>query len=74
MRGKQVKLVRSVVSKENPFVLLKLIEVYGSKTKEMNMRQVYQSVKKLVKNYKVDLKDLVNRAEKEKSVNANSNS
>jgi hypothetical protein len=69
MNAKTAKLARRVSEKRNPFILLKLIQIYGEKTKEMNPRQVYRAIKKLIKDEKVNLKSLVKEMD-----NANSQS
>ena len=58
MNGKQAKTVRKLLDKENPFLLLKLIQVYGEATKSMSKRQVYQHAKRLVKFEKINLRKL----------------
>jgi hypothetical protein len=73
MNAKQAKRARKVVDKENPFVLLKLIEEYGSATKQMTKAQVYKNVKRLVRDKKIDLKEMIQQAERGK-IDANSKS
>jgi len=58
MRGKQAKAARKLLDEENPFLLLKLIQVYGEATKNMTKRQVYQNVKKLIKFEKINIRKL----------------
>jgi hypothetical protein len=58
MNGKQAKAVRKLIDQENPFILLKLIQVYGEITKSMTKRQVYQHAKRLVKFEKINVRKL----------------
>lgn len=55
MNAKQAKRARRLTEKRNPVILMKLVEEYGSKTKEMNPRQIYQAIKKLFKKEKLNL-------------------
>lgn len=49
MRGKRAKDIRKLLRKPDAGLLVLINKVFGDKTKDMEYRQVYQSVKKMYK-------------------------
>jgi hypothetical protein len=70
MNGKTAKRLRVLFEENNPFILLKLTQVYGNQTKEMTRRQVYQNLKKLVRTKQIQPRKLY-KEKKEMETNAN---